>query len=348
MLGSLSGFRSRLLDWYDAEKRDLPWRVDTDPYRVWVSEIMLQQTTVATVVPYYERWVQRFPTASALAESDIDEALALWQGLGYYRRCRNLHAAANIVSIEGLPDDLEGWMALPGVGRYTAGAICAIALNMPVAAVDGNVERVFARVHSDDDVDLMRSATEWSTGLVQCHRPGDVVQALMELGATVCRPATPSCERCPVSASCLALKHGTQDNLPTPKKRKETVQLEHFVIVPVCEGRFGVRKIAEGQWWEGLYEFPRSVSLSRLLEQYEDVSVHSLGEVKHTVTHHRISIQAHIAVVVRTEEPLQWLSPNELLEIAMPAPQRRIADLATAYIGENSDGVASVPSSARK
>ena len=328
----------RLLDWYDAEKRDLPWRRSTDPYSVWVSEIMLQQTTVAAVLPYYERWMLRFPNVGALAEATEEEVLSLWQGLGYYRRCRNMLKAAKIVSRTGWPEDLAGWTSLPGVGEYTAGAVCSIAFQQRVTAVDGNVERVYARVCGDAALNLKKAAKGWAARLVQHERPGDVNQALMDLGAAVCRPADPRCEACPISSLCTAYQEGRQSSLPTTKRSRKQVELRHVVWVPCRNGMFGVQKIDAGEWWEGMYEFPRSdaARTADLQKLCGAGSKSQLCSFKHTVTHHRISIDAMLLNADDASGELMWVDADRLAELPMPAPQRKIADCALRSLRQSS------------
>ena len=352
MAGGLTRFRDDLLAWYDAEKRDLPWRADNSPYRVWVSEVMLQQTTVAAVVPYFERWMERFPTVGSLASADIEDALSVWQGLGYYRRCRNLHASAKRVVVDGWPSDYRSWLALPGVGAYTAGAICSISLGLQTPAVDGNVERVYSRFHADGSFDLKPKAAAWVKELVMHGRPGDVTQALMELGATVCKPTAPTCDLCPVSRACKARMTDTQDGLPKRKAKREQVELNHAVCVPYFEGRYGVRKIKQGEWWEGLYEFPRGSDYEALLRTIGKGEPSMLGQFKHTVTRHRITVDAVLVLTEAAQDDLEWHTPESLESLPMPSPQRKVARMAVAAVegqrGRNSTGVASVPSSAKK
>jgi A/G-specific adenine glycosylase len=197
-------FRRRLLAWYDANARDLPWRKDRDPYRVWVSEIMLQQTRVAAVVEHYHQFLRRFPTIKKLAAAREASVLAAWSGLGYYRRARMLHAAAKVVARERagkFPESAEGWRELPGIGRYTAAAIASIAFGEPVAVVDGNVERVLQRISGGQIAG--EQLWESAKNFLDRGRPGDFNQAMMELGATVCTPRAPSCLTCPVVETCL-------------------------------------------------------------------------------------------------------------------------------------------------
>ncbi|MEQ9398718.1 MAG: A/G-specific adenine glycosylase [Longimicrobiales bacterium] len=214
--------REALLDHYDRTARDLPWRGEDDPYRVWVSEVMLQQTRVDTVLGYYGPWLERFPDVASLAGADLDEVMLAWEGLGYYRRARFLHQAARVVRdrLDGrVPSAYDDLRSLPGLGEYAAGAVASIAFGQAVPAVDGNVRRVFARLF---DVADPKAAWLRAMGmaLVDPHRPGDWNQALMDLGATVCVPGTPRCDRCPLSAFCAAYVAGTQEERPAPPKRK--------------------------------------------------------------------------------------------------------------------------------
>jgi A/G-specific adenine glycosylase len=217
---SIAALQRRLLACYDARARTLPWREADDPYRVWISEIMLQQTRVATVIPYYERWLTRFPTLATLADARLDDVLHAWQGLGYYSRARNLHAAARVVRERhggSLPDDTALLRTLPGVGDYTAGAIASIAYGRRVAAVDGNVRRVLARV-LDEPSPATSRLRGIAASLVPPDRPGDFNQALMELGATVCVPRAPRCGECPITRVCRAYARGTQHARPARKR----------------------------------------------------------------------------------------------------------------------------------
>jgi A/G-specific adenine glycosylase len=208
-----------LLEWYDLHGRDLPWRVKrggADPYRVWLSEVMLQQTTVAAVAPYFMKFVERWPNAQALAAAARDDVLGAWAGLGYYSRARNLHAAAQVLARDGFPETEEGWRALPGVGAYTAAAIAAIALDQPANVVDGNVERVIARLRGvEKPLPEAKAALRALAGeLVGEERPGDWAQALMDLGATICAPKAPKCLLCPWRAACVARASGAPERFP--------------------------------------------------------------------------------------------------------------------------------------
>ena len=293
---------------------------------------MLQQTQVATALPYYERWMARFPTVFALAEADEQEVLSLWQGLGYYRRCKNLLAGARIVAVSGFPENAKEWRKLPGVGAYTAAAIASITLDEPVAVIDGNVERVFARINANDSTRsrLNREATVWAQSLIPNEKPGDWNQAMMELGARVCTPRQPKCDDCPVAVLCKARKTGEPTRFPVADPKKDVIELEFNVWVPVCEGLVGVRQIAEGEWWAGMWEFPREADEATLIEAFGRVDLVELGRLRHTVTHHRIGLFAKMAFLPTqgASGDLRWVALDELESIPMPAPQRKIARLA--------------------
>jgi A/G-specific adenine glycosylase len=244
--------RARLLRWYRRNRRDLAWRRTCDPYAIWLSEIMLQQTRVAAVEPYYERFLRRFPDVETLARAPLDEVLALWSGLGYYRRARFLHQAAGVVAEQGLPTDAAGLRELPGIGRYTAAAIASIAFGEPVAVVDGNVERVLSRLHAirRDPARVRSIADAW----VSRRSPGNHNQAVMELGATVCTPRKPACERCPLRVDCAG--KATPDRYPAPRARPQPVEEEHAVAFDVVRGRVRlVRREGDGAL-AGMWELP--------------------------------------------------------------------------------------------
>ena len=251
--------RRLLLEHYDTHRRDLPWRESREPYRVWVSEIMLQQTRVETAIPYYRRWMERFPTVEALADGDEEAVLKAWEGLGYYSRARNLRRSALIVRerLGGvLPQDSGSLRTLPGIGEYSAGAIASIAYGEVVPAVDGNVRRVLSRLFDladPTDVDLRTRAAE----LVDPDRPGDWNQALMELGATVCTSRSPQCTLCPLTGQCRAMAEGTQELRPTSKRRPRVRTVSYAVLVALNPAGelLMVRRPPDGLLG-GLWEFP--------------------------------------------------------------------------------------------
>jgi A/G-specific adenine glycosylase len=306
-----------LLAWWDAGHADLPWRREPTPYHVWVSEIMLQQTQVATVIPYYERWMARFPTVDALAAASLDDVLKQWEGLGYYSRGRNLHAAARrLVADYGgrLPDTVAELEKLPGIGRYTAGAIASIAFDRPAAVVDGNVIRVLSRL-ADLEEDVTLPATRnrlWrlAEALVPTERPGDFNQSLMELGQTICVSANPRCLICPIHAHCLARQRGTQLERPVRPPRKRTPHYDVVAAIiwengaPSDDGRFLIARRPLDGLLGGLWEFPGGKqepgealqeSVRREIREELGIEVEPgafLVAVDHAYTHFRITLHA--------------------------------------------------------
>ena len=227
-----------LLTWFDQHRRDLPWRRTSDPYRIWLSEVMLQQTRVETVLPFYNRFLERFPTVEDLAQAEVEEVLALWSGLGYYRRARQLHAAAGqIVEAGSFPSTVEGLRALPGIGAYTAAAVASIAFGVAAPVMDGNVERVLSRVLAQTEDPKAGEARgrllAAAAGLLDAARPGDSNQALMELGATLCSPRRPKCLLCPLRSGCRAVREGDPESYPAPKVKREAER--HRLLVAVVE-----------------------------------------------------------------------------------------------------------------
>lgn len=308
-------FARDLLAWYDSQKRDLPWRINRDPYRVWVSEIMLQQTRVETVKPYYANFMEKFPTIEALAEAPEDEVLKAWEGLGYYSRARNLQAAAREVQTRYggvVPDTPEEISTLKGVGPYTAGAILSIAYEKPEPAVDGNVMRVFSRLLYLTD-DIAKPATRIKIEhlvrqVIPQGRAGDFNQALMELGATVCVPRTPQCLTCPVFDYCLARREGVQEELPLKGKAKPPRPVNLQVAVIMREGKVLINKRPEQGLLAGMWEFPmvetdvesesakRDVLADGLRDRFgvEVEVVERLGEVQHTFSHLQWNMQVWV------------------------------------------------------
>ncbi|MBI5707760.1 MAG: A/G-specific adenine glycosylase [Armatimonadetes bacterium] len=331
-----------LLAWYDANKRDLPWRGTDDPYAVWVSEVMLQQTQVATVLPYYERWMARFPTLESLSEAEVDRALEVWQGLGYYRRCRHMLEAARLLATRGIPNDRDGWLKVPGVGRYTASAIASICFGEAVGVADGNVQRVFARMAGcpDSGAELAQKAQDWADHHVDPKRPGDWNQAVMELGATVCKPKAPECGRCPLEPECVARQTWAVERYPARRHKPRSVAVFRSAWAPFLDGRFGLRRTPEGQWSAGLWEFPyldladgESPNLEALQNACAAASLESLGDFKHSVTHHRIRVEAWLARVEAKSGELEWFTPKDCAALPMASAQRRILKRACRLLG---------------
>jgi A/G-specific adenine glycosylase len=294
-----------LLAWWDAGHADLPWRRrDGDPYATWIAEVMLQQTQVATVIPYYERWMARFPTVEALAAASLDEVLKMWEGLGYYSRARNLHAAAQTVVAEHdgrLPHTVPALRRLKGIGPYTAGAIASIAFARPAPVVDGNVTRVLSRL-ADLTADVTETKTKrvlWqrAASLVPQERPGDFNQALMELGQRICLPAAPRCHRCPLAAHCLARQRGTQLERPVRPPRKNTPHYQVAAgVIWRDDGRFLIAQRPLDGLLGGLWEFPggkqdAGETLSQALRREIPVG-EQFTRVRHAYTHFRITLHA--------------------------------------------------------
>jgi len=254
--------RRELLAWFDRHRRDLPWRRSRDPYRIWLSEIMLQQTRVEVVIPYYERFLARFPTVEALAAAPLDDVLALWSGLGYYRRARQLHRAAQEVAARGgFPQSLAELLALPGIGAYTAAAVGSIAFGLAEPVLDGNVERVLSRVLALAGDPKARPVRERllaaARDLLDSDRPGDSNQAMMELGATLCTPRNPRCLLCPLESGCAAARQGIQESFPTPRPKRSGEK--HRIAVAVVEEGEGVlllRRPDDSPVLPGTWELP--------------------------------------------------------------------------------------------
>ncbi len=340
----------RLLDWYEREADDLPWRRSRDPYAIWLAEIMLQQTQVNTVIPYYQRFLQRFPTVAALAAAELDEVLKLWEGLGYYSRARNLQRAARqmMQAHDGcLPRSAAALQRLPGIGRYTAGAIASIAFNEATPVLDGNVMRVFTRL-TDLDEDITKSATQrrlWALaqGWLHPKRPGDWNQALMELGRRICRPRQPDCPRCPLQASCLARARGRQHELP---RRRPRPQRPHYVDVVAllrnAQGELLIQRRPQEGLLGGLWTFPGGrataadasleAALQRCLRETLALEVKpgaALAPVQHGFTHFQLTLYAWECALVRGPEATQspeiaWVSPEDLTRYSFGGAERAL------------------------
>lgn len=303
------GFSQLLIDWYRANKRDLPWRYTSDPYKIWVSEVILQQTRVAQGLGYYLNFVETFPDLKSLADADIDLILKVWQGLGYYTRARNMHSTAQYISNElngVFPDSYQELIKLRGIGDYTAAAIAAFAFNEPVAAVDGNVYRIFARFFGiETPIDTTGGKKELKAvaqSMVDVSRPGIYNQAIMDFGGTVCTPKRPNCYECPVMELCVAFRNRTVDLLPIKcKKVKQTVRYFSYVI-PVSNGKTFIGKRIGNDIWHSLYEFPlvettsecsidelvRSEGWKNLFGEQLAEILHVSGTTKYVLSHQKI------------------------------------------------------------
>jgi len=333
----------------------MPWRETSDPYAIWVSEVMLQQTRVDTVVPYWERWLERFPTVAALADAELDDVLRHWEGLGYYSRARNLHSAARMVRerFDGaVPAEPEALRELPGVGEYTAGAVASIAFGVATPAVDGNVRRVLSRLH-DLATPTPRTLRERAAALVPADRPGDFNQALMELGATLCSPRSPACGECPVARWCLARRRGTQELRPLPTRRKPIPEERVRSLVRVRDdGALLLARRPMDGLLGGLWEFPEASASGGAAAGGTDPGGTELEPVVHTFSHKRVTYEpVLIRVGVDGDEDVAgdgslagggagrggteraWVEPARLGEYALPVAQRKIATLALRHLG---------------
>jgi len=301
---NLSDFRRQLLGWYQRASRDLPWRRTRDPYHVWVSEIMLQQTRVAAALPYYERFLARFPTVEALAEASEAEVLRAWSGLGYYSRARNLRKAARqILEQGGFPRNYDSLRALAGVGDYTAAAIASIAFGLPHAVVDGNVRRVLSRLVNDPAAGRKRMR-EVAELLLDRTRPGDYNQALMELGATICVPGQPLCSQCPLRRHCEAHRLGIQGQLPLTAARRRVEQTPLHLLRIERNGKvlFYLRRRPP---LEGFWELPEALQLP--LARRQGV----LRRFRHSIMNHNYLVTVERATIERAPTGMRWLSASQ-------------------------------------
>ena len=341
-----------LLKWFEVYRRPMPWRDDPSPYRVWVSEIMLQQTQVATVIPFFERFTARFPTVEALAVADVQDVLKLWEGLGYYSRARNLLRAAQVVmdDLAGtLPTTYAGWKALPGVGDYTAAAVSSIAHGEAMPSVDGNVLRVFSRFWGITD-DVMLPATrnairEKLRPHIRKADPSAFNQAMMELGALVCRPRLPDCGACPLSPRCVARCRGLTATLPHKRRPGKVPHYTEVVAMIHHRGKMLICRRHERGLLGGLWEFPagrrqKKEGLRQLLEEsvmaQTGLAIKDLkkrGVVTHAFSHFKVTLHVYACGVAkgkataRAHDDVRWVTPTELQALPLSTAQRKVAAL---------------------
>ncbi|MBI4465897.1 MAG: A/G-specific adenine glycosylase [Acidobacteria bacterium] len=336
--------QTRLLDWFDRHKRDLPWRrhaARNDPYRIWLVEIMLQQTRVPVAIPYYERFLRAFPTVGKLARAPVEQVLRLWAGLGYYQRARHLHQAAWKIVREHrgrFPRALDEALALPGVGPYTARAVLSIAYRKPAAVVDGNVARVLARVFRLEAADVTTRGRfqELADRLVSPKRPGDFNQALMELGSTLCLPRIPRCGACPLEGLCEARRAGLERTIPRRQRARPRPRLTLSVLALRQDGRLLL--VREPGLFSGLWHFPYAPGTTprRLARSYGAAGVSHIGTLRHQTTMRDLVLRVYAAKARSSAAPMRgkdsrskkrWVHPEQIQQMAVGASTRRIAAL---------------------
>ncbi len=344
-LSNSSLFQKQLLAWYKKNARDLPWRRTSDPYKIWISEIMLQQTQVQTVIPYYERWLKRFPDIKGLAKAPEAEVMKHWAGLGYYRRARMIHEAAKFVveKKQGeFPGNAKELLALPGIGRYTAGAVASIAYGEKTPVLDGNVIRILTRLAAiKEDIGKPKTIEklwELAGSLVPKSNPGDFNQAMMELGATLCTPQNPACLLCPVMNFCEGRKKGAPENYPVKQEKIKLEKIKTAALILRKNGKILLQKQTAKERWGGLWVFPFEKDLRSLLEKLRipEIDLKHKLTIRHGFTKYQISLDVyeHTLSFLRgaperrrsnIKSPgMQWFPVKELSDLAFPSPHQKI------------------------
>jgi A/G-specific adenine glycosylase len=334
--------QKNLLDWYDQNKRDLPWRRTQDSYSIFVSEMMLQQTQVKTVIPYYGRFLSELPDWKSLANAKEEKILKLWEGLGYYRRARNLQAAAKMIIEEfngHLPQTREEILKLPGVGQYSAGAVLSIAFQKPEPLVDGNVIRVFSRLFvlrgNLKTGENHQNVWEIARSLVPAKRPGDFNQALMELGATLCLSDNPQCLLCPLFQFCEAAQRGIQTDLPEMLKAAKNIEVPIAALLVENKKKILVKKRDENEkWLKGLWEFPSAEGKTmdearqKLEKEYKVIAEKkTFKSIRHQITNHKIHLNLFVAAgkkTIKSTTHLKWVTPAELEDLPFSSAQGKL------------------------
>lgn len=326
--GHSRSFAAKLMNWYAIEQRNLPWRLTQDPYRIWVSEIMLQQTRARAVIPYYRKFLERFPTIKELAEAPEAEVLLCWSGLGYYSRARNLQQAARqILEAGAFPDRYESIRQLPGVGAYTAAAVASIAFGLPHAVLDGNVMRVISRITNDpSDIGSPKTKArfqEIAQTVLDRKNPGRFNQAMMELGATICLPKAPRCLLCPISAFCQAHRSGTANQLPVKLRKPVPERIQATLVIVEREGEILLwRRKTDSARLAGFWELPAPGQLPGL----KDLKI--LGEFRHCITNHNYTFRVASAIISRIPTGLNWIRKEQLHQIPLSTTTRKALRLA--------------------
>jgi A/G-specific adenine glycosylase len=341
--------QARLLRWFAKNGRDLPWRKTRDPYKIWISEIMLQQTQVATVIPYYQRFLKSFPTVHHLAKSDLSKVLKIWEGLGYYSRARNLHRASKMIlnHLNGtIPDQLKDLLNLPGIGKYTAGAILSIAYNKEAPILDGNVRRVLSRLFavSEDPKKTGRLLWKISEALIPKGRPNSFNQAIMDLGAMICTPKDPQCHRCPLHRHCRAKASGNAERYPSRVIKKKIPNVEAISAVIVRDGRVLLNQRPPEGLLGGLWEFPNWKNEKKLRARLrlrlrnhirKEMGIKSevkefIGTFKQAFTHFKLTLHTYRCEAIDGRGRGKWVTVYNLDQFAMSRIHRRIANAISA------------------
>lgn len=356
----LRRLRTAVLRWYARHGRDLPWRENRDPYRIWISEAMLQQTTVTAVKPYFARFLARFPTVEALAEAPIEDVLRQWEGLGYYSRARNLHRAAQVIVQEHggvFPPNVDVLHDLPGVGRYTAGAIASFAYDIRAPIVEANTLRLYCRMLGYDGDPRSKAGQtllwEFAETILPTREAGAFNHAVMDLGATVCRPSDPDCANCPLTSCCEAFARGTQDSIPQKAKRPELTDVIDATVVVRSSDRVLIRRRGPDERWAGLWDYPRLTledavgarddvlhrvsrdALTGWLKEQTGLAVRDwehVADIRHGVTRYRIRLLCFLARAASTKsfperDDLRWITAAELEATPLSMTGRKLTKL---------------------
>jgi len=336
-------FQFQILKWFDQfGRKDLPWQHPATPYRVWLSEVMLQQTQVVTVIPYFNKFISQYPTIADLAEAPLDDVLSLWAGLGYYARARNLHKTAQIIAASGFPESLDELVALPGIGRSTAGAILSIAFNSSHAILDGNVRRVLARFKALEGWTGGSLVSKQLWDISELYTPklraADYTQAMMDLGATLCTRSKPRCAQCPLKAECMALAQNKVHLLPTPKvSKKIPVKQTIFAVVTNKNNEFLLEKRPPVGIWGGLWSLPEFADKQALAEWISSNTLAvdktiELTAKRHTFSHYHLD---YLPIQLIVDSPINnvmeadlriWYKHTQTMNIGLPAPVKQLFD----------------------
>lgn len=345
MIGAKKNFTKKVISWYIKNKRPLPFRKSKDPYKIWLSEIMLQQTQIKTVLPYYNKWIKNFPTLKSVSLSNVDSLLKFWEGLGYYRRCINFYKASKIVTSNyngKIPEEKNEFLSLPGVGEYTASAVLSIAFGKPFPVLDGNVKRVMSRIIGIKKLSNfnLRKINKLLEKLICKLRPGDFNQALMELGALICRPINPKCDDCPLIKHCYAFKKGNPEEFPAKSKRKPRPELDVVVAIILRKNKFYIQKRETDKMLGGLWEFPGGivkkgedpkVILRRKVfkECGTDLKIlKKAGIVEHAFSHFAIRLCGYFCLEekkpIKTSITRKWICKDNIKDYTFPKANHKL------------------------